>query len=167
MTTIIGPHEAAKLEHKTVLMPDSTDQYIIQLEVFHQLHCLDAIRMGIYGPEKYEKHPVMSGLWDVNGTTDYHSKSARHLCTRLTSFMDSCSKAERLLTTHSLAHCLDWIRQTLLCNAETTPIIWQFDPDRGHPTPQIPEQKMCTDWNILNGWLEEHRGADPNWQGFL
>lgn len=51
------------------------DQYVVQLDVFHQLHCLNAIRKTLY-PERY---------WDEFGdyyTSDrqrnYTSTAAKH-----------------------------------------------------------------------------------------
>ncbi|OKL57499.1 hypothetical protein UA08_06893 [Talaromyces atroroseus] len=48
--------EAAKLVNKTVPIPDYPGEYVIQLDVFHQLHCLNMIRLKLWageGPEYY------------------------------------------------------------------------------------------------------------------
>jgi hypothetical protein len=43
----IKEYEAAKLEEQSIIIP-GTNQYIIELDVHHQLHCLDALRMALF-----------------------------------------------------------------------------------------------------------------------
>ncbi|CRG92233.1 Cell surface glycoprotein 1 [Talaromyces islandicus] len=46
--------EAAKLVNKTVPIPDYPGEYVIELDVFHQLHCLNMIRLKIWAGEGYQ-----------------------------------------------------------------------------------------------------------------
>jgi tRNA uridine 5-carbamoylmethylation protein Kti12 len=39
-TSRISAEEAAKLRNETVRIPDDPENYIISIDVFHQLHCL-------------------------------------------------------------------------------------------------------------------------------
>ncbi|GAM43967.1 hypothetical protein TCE0_060r19210 [Talaromyces pinophilus] len=47
----ISMSDAAKLANKTVPIPDYPGEYVIQLDVFHQLHCLNMLRLKAWGPE--------------------------------------------------------------------------------------------------------------------
>ena len=44
----ISKEEAARLRISTTPIPGHEDLYIIQLDVFHQLHCLNSIRMAMW-----------------------------------------------------------------------------------------------------------------------
>ncbi|KAJ4470470.1 hypothetical protein J3R30DRAFT_3711809 [Lentinula aciculospora] len=48
----IPASEANKLVDKTVPIPGDEDNYIVTLEVFHQLHCLNLLRKSLY-PDHY------------------------------------------------------------------------------------------------------------------
>ncbi len=47
MDTAISDEEAKKLEDDSVLI-NGTDRYIVELDVFHQLHCLDSLRQVVF-----------------------------------------------------------------------------------------------------------------------
>lgn len=53
-------------------------------------------------------------------------------------------------------HCLDWIRQTLLCNADTTPVSWALDAIAHKPLPQLPEERICKNMEVIDQWTREH-----------
>ncbi|KAF2261377.1 hypothetical protein CC78DRAFT_356142 [Lojkania enalia] len=50
--------DATKLVNWTVPIPGDQDHYIVMLDVFHQLHCLNIIRRALY-PERYHMQ-----MWD-------------------------------------------------------------------------------------------------------
>lgn len=41
------------------------DHFVMTLDVFHQMHCLDVVRMALYR-DRYDKH-----FYFPNGTVDY------------------------------------------------------------------------------------------------
>ncbi|OCL09202.1 hypothetical protein AOQ84DRAFT_339305 [Glonium stellatum] len=48
----IDKQSATKLTHPTLGIPGDTGSYVVTLDVFHQLHCLNMIRKSLF-PEKY------------------------------------------------------------------------------------------------------------------
>ncbi|KAE9395136.1 hypothetical protein BT96DRAFT_862126 [Gymnopus androsaceus JB14] len=54
----IPASEAEKLLHKTVPIPGDEEHYIVSLDVFHQLHCLNVIRKQLY-PDYYTPEPTV------------------------------------------------------------------------------------------------------------
>lgn len=61
-------------QQKTLRLPDTTerlavpgreDKYVLTLDVFHQMHCLDVMRMALYR-DRYDKH-----FYRPDGTVDY------------------------------------------------------------------------------------------------
>jgi hypothetical protein len=59
---------AGKLPNSTVSVPGHPDQYVIKLDVFHQLYCLNLIRKALY-PDRY--HDGWRDLYGENGTVNY------------------------------------------------------------------------------------------------
>ncbi|KAF5981295.1 hypothetical protein FBULB1_4861 [Fusarium bulbicola] len=54
---------AAKLMNKTILIPGEPGQYVIELNVFHQLHCLNMIRKRLYIEDgKYDPNHKLTGI---------------------------------------------------------------------------------------------------------
>ena len=70
----ISKDEASHLLNKTLSAPEDPDTYMIQLEVFHNLHCLNMLRKTIY-PDQY---PDMVAYHD-NGTINHGTLQALHM----------------------------------------------------------------------------------------
>ncbi|KAK5994535.1 hypothetical protein PT974_05013 [Cladobotryum mycophilum] len=90
----IKKEQAAKLHTPTLAIP-GTEDYLIELDVWHELHCLNDLRKVLY-PEVY------GGLLEVtwpNGTINRNTDAFRHW-----------------------DHCIDSLRQTIMCHADVAPI---------------------------------------------
>ncbi|KAI0011126.1 hypothetical protein F4779DRAFT_626783 [Xylariaceae sp. FL0662B] len=59
---------------------------------------------------------------------------------------------QRIALTHVL-HCLDQLRQEVMCNADDTPRYAGFQEPPGTGAGQV---RMCRDWNKLEKWALEH-----------
>jgi hypothetical protein len=53
----ISKESASKLPNATAPLGADSDQHIVALDVFHQLHCLNMIRKSLY-PDYYRGHPL-------------------------------------------------------------------------------------------------------------
>ncbi|KAL8830370.1 MAG: hypothetical protein Q9191_001480 [Dirinaria sp. TL-2023a] len=54
-------------------------------------------------------------------------------------------------------HCLDAIRQDIMCNADDTPRYTGFLPKNPKvPSSGLGQVRMCRDWKKLERWAEEH-----------
>jgi len=93
--------------------------------VFHQLHCLHAIREAYYNA--------------VNTSEARHSHSSHS------------DMASHTSPAH-IRHCIDLIRQSLMCNADTTIEVKdeKINGVRGFGT-----EHQCRDWDGLVRWTEE------------
>ncbi len=74
--TAIPADDAAKLQTETLQIPGSRD-YLVQLGVFHQLHCLNALRKALY-PERY-KVDNAEIAWNHWGELQFHISTRRRL----------------------------------------------------------------------------------------
>lgn len=61
------------LPHPTLKVP-GTDEYLVQLDVWHELHCLNDLRMLLY-PERF---PGLAGVTNDKGVIDRESIEFRH-----------------------------------------------------------------------------------------
>jgi hypothetical protein len=73
--TWIGAEAASKIPNATRPLPDDPDRYIVELDVFHQIHCLNSVRKALYR-ERYKND--WRDLYK-NGEFDYTSVDANHL----------------------------------------------------------------------------------------
>ncbi|KAL3421691.1 hypothetical protein PVAG01_05847 [Phlyctema vagabunda] len=72
-TSTISEKEAKKLPHPTLPIP-GTKRYLVQLDVWHQLHCLNDLRKLLY-PDRF---PGLEELKDENGVVDMTDSVFRH-----------------------------------------------------------------------------------------
>ena len=74
--------QARLLPNATELIPGTSEEYIIELDVFHQLHCLNAVRKSLY-PERYwetyDDYYIDDGSAPGRGQRNYTSTDAKHL----------------------------------------------------------------------------------------
>ncbi|KAK7947796.1 uncharacterized protein PG986_008682 [Apiospora aurea] len=54
--------KASQLVNKTVPIPGEPGQYVIQLNVFHQLHCLNMLRKRLYSKTEYPPDHELMGI---------------------------------------------------------------------------------------------------------
>ncbi|KAK8094990.1 hypothetical protein PG997_001675 [Apiospora hydei] len=54
--------KASQLVNKTVPIPGEPGQYVIQLNVFHQLHCLNMLRKRLYSKTDYPPDHELMGI---------------------------------------------------------------------------------------------------------
>ncbi|KAK0737598.1 hypothetical protein B0T21DRAFT_439502 [Apiosordaria backusii] len=58
------------------------------------------------------------------------------------------------LTVH-VDHCLESLRQLVLCNADTNVYTLHWtDHSRLKPSVKVPQQSVCVDWEGLHGWMK-------------
>ncbi len=115
MNTHITEEEARQLPNKTVPEPPYEGSgYLIVLNVFHDLHCIDSLRLALYyflddqwnstyNPYTLFEHPD-DALW---------------------------AKGGRDLSIMHLDHCIDALRQSTQCNGDITPNVYQYSEKWG------------------------------------
>ncbi|KAF5313157.1 hypothetical protein D9619_003702 [Psilocybe cf. subviscida] len=117
--------EASILPNKTSAIPGDVDgSYISEIEVFHQLHCLNMIRQALY-PEHYPDMALGQ------------PKADEHI-----------------------GHCIDSIRQSLMCHADTSTIVWQWDEKQQKTTFRGNVAHTCRDFEAIQDWARERRYTD-------
>ncbi|KAJ0109998.1 uncharacterized protein J7T55_014800 [Diaporthe amygdali] len=125
----ISKEEAAKLHTPTLAIP-GTEDYLIELDVWHELHCLNDIRKVFY-PEVY------GGLEEVtwpNGTINRDTDAFRHW-----------------------DHCIDSLRQTIMCHADVAPIPFHVNvPDKKGIFPRLATTHTCRNFDRIQQWAKDN-----------
>lgn len=147
---MISAAEAKQLPNYTE--PIGDDQYAIIPAVFHQLHCLvsifstpstayanietnqNMIRMAL-DPEHYPSLAPAAQRWSRRGTDRKH---------------------DHLLGSAHTSHCIDSIRQTLMCGADISTLVWRRDKeDKLRPEGRV--MHTCRNFARVWEWADSHQ----------
>ncbi|KZS89128.1 hypothetical protein SISNIDRAFT_417199, partial [Sistotremastrum niveocremeum HHB9708] len=135
----ISAEEAALLPNRTEPLPnDKEGRYAISLDVFHQIHCLNYVRRALW-PERYGP-PEMGPPGIVIG-----------------------SDTEPFDHTD---HCVNILRENILCNADITPNVWQWDESRGVSFPHFDSIHTCRNFDAIRDWAMA-RKIDRVWNASI
>ncbi|KAJ7449171.1 hypothetical protein FB451DRAFT_753621 [Mycena latifolia] len=124
----ITKDEAARLPNKTHAIPGDDGHYIAELDVFHNLHCLNKVRMAL-DPDYYPD-------WRISTTNNW-------------------IPSQKNATEH-VSHCIDWIRQSIMCNGDTSVIVWQWSPFMNASIVKGNVAHTCRKFDKLQDWGKEH-----------
>ncbi|KAJ7901118.1 hypothetical protein B0H14DRAFT_3123662 [Mycena olivaceomarginata] len=110
----VSKSEVAQMTNDTWPILDEPGNYVIALDVFHQLHCLDILRQQLHPGRNYT---VRSGV--------------------------------------HLRHCIGAIRQSLMCYADISPVVWQWSTRYEEAEQRDDILHTCRDFDRLQGWARE------------
>ncbi|KAK7696234.1 hypothetical protein QCA50_000887 [Cerrena zonata] len=125
----IPKSEARLLPNKTLPIPGDEENYVAALSVFHQLHCLNILRKAL--------------------RPDYYRNS-------VTGYLAGISP--EMLPDH-LSHCVDNIRQSLMCSSDISVIVWQWDDAAQVASPRMDTVHSCRNFDKVVEWAKDHRNA--------
>ncbi|KAL7901577.1 hypothetical protein HDV63DRAFT_395008 [Trichoderma sp. SZMC 28014] len=101
--------------------------YPANVEVFHQIHCLNLIRKA---------------TWYNH---DYYRKLGA----------DEFRHPDKTLSVH-VDHCIDSLRQRLMCTADVGLVPFFWVGDDGGTDPEFSRTHTCRDFETLHDWMMEH-----------
>ncbi|KDQ29973.1 hypothetical protein PLEOSDRAFT_1037801, partial [Pleurotus ostreatus PC15] len=117
----IPKSQAKLLPNATEAIPGDEEHYAIELDVFHQLHCLNRIRKTIYSDHYPDMRISLPG-------NEIH-----------------------------MSHCLDSIRQSLMCSSDVSLIVWRWDEEAGQSFPRGDVVHRCRDFDRIKEWALENQ----------
>ncbi|KAJ8489377.1 hypothetical protein ONZ45_g11588 [Pleurotus djamor] len=120
----IPKSQAAHLPNSTEVIPGDEDHYIVELDVFHELHCLNRIRKALF-PAHYPDDT-----------------------------MDDPQIAEHI------SHCLDSVRQSLMCSSDVSTIVWKWDEKHHQAFPKGSVVHRCRDFDQIKEWALDRRTVE-------
>ncbi|KAI2626887.1 hypothetical protein GGS21DRAFT_266069 [Xylaria nigripes] len=59
-------------------------------------------------------------------------------------------------------HCIDYIRQTIMCQFDTGLVTYDWVLQHQNPTPNSNAMHMCVNWDALQGWLQSRAVDIPD-----
>ncbi|KAK7047091.1 hypothetical protein VNI00_006755 [Paramarasmius palmivorus] len=119
----ISKHEADQLPLKTVRIPNDPSHYIVELDVFHQLHCLNIIRKALHRDYYQQLHVHNGHTMESKQDEDEH-----------------------------IAHCIDHLRQSIMCASDVSTIVWQWIPERNRTMGRSGVPHTCRDFEKISEW---------------
>ncbi|KAJ7659338.1 hypothetical protein DFH06DRAFT_990005 [Mycena polygramma] len=134
--------EVVKMTNKTWPILNEEGNYVIALDVFHQLHCLVSTF--------HLRFPVVSV--DGNHFNQDTLRQQLHPGHNYT-----------LKSKVHLRHCIGALRQALMCYADTTPVVWQWSARYKEAEQRDDLVHRCRDFDAIKGWAKERSmGALPD-----
>lgn len=103
--------------------------FIGQIEVFHQLHCLDTLRQGLYFNFEYY-HTNRKGVW---------------------------ARSDAVVRKH-MGHCLDLLRVQLQCTADVglLGMLWVNATGTPEHFANFTTEHQCRDFEAIRDWAVAH-----------
>ncbi|ETS88115.1 hypothetical protein PFICI_01943 [Pestalotiopsis fici W106-1] len=117
--TRVQAEDLERINRTSVPLNDAEGGFLVNLNVFHHLHCLNKIRKQLYN-DYYQ---------------DWHSPSAQ---------------------LEHVNHCIEYLRQVVMCNADITMQTFDWIDDYRRPWPNFKIQHECKNWDALTDWAKEH-----------
>jgi Mycotoxin biosynthesis protein UstYa len=56
-----------------------------------------------------------------------------------------------------VGHCIDSLRESIMCSADITPIVWIWDEERKRSTPRLDVVHTCRNFEKLQDWGKAHK----------
>lgn len=65
-----------------------------------------------------------------------------------------------VLEPHHIDHCVDAIRQSLMCSADITPLTWLWDEEKKQALAKATLVHTCRRFDKIQEWAEQHRYSE-------
>jgi len=121
--------QAAQLTEITAPIPGMEDHYLVGIDVFHQLHCLDLLRQAVW-PDRYN--------WSTSNDKSTQRRTPRHL-----------------------DHCVDSLRQSLMCSADISTLHFEWVPKYHRNYISAKATHTCRNFEKIRQWTKDK--TVPNW----
>ncbi|KAI4868045.1 hypothetical protein F4820DRAFT_411308 [Hypoxylon rubiginosum] len=134
--TSLSKSEASRIHNKTAAARAGTDEdYPIVFTIFHDLHCLDALRLSF------------GYLRDSQWNSTYNP----YTLPWPKEFEDG------LYSVDHAYHCMNGIRQSLQCHSDVTPQVFQYVPERDMIRSNFNVLHTCRNFDAIRQWALERQ----------
>ena len=139
MNTHIAYEEASIMPNKTAPEVEADGGgYPIILNMFHDIHCLDSIRKTLW-------------FW-----LEAHWNSTHNPFTLYDTPFDALRNRGDIFETNHIDHCIDNIRQSIICNVDITPNVFQYSKEYGEIRARATVVYECRDYDLVIELAEKH-----------
>jgi len=70
---------------------------------------------------------------------------------------ENFESTHELMGIEHLSHCLDALRQSLMCSSDITPLPWKWDAQAGEAKEVAEVQHTCRNFEKVRQWAKENR----------
>ena len=141
---------------EAVALPDGG--YFATLMAWHGLHCVKRLHHYMY--EDYYFPNLTDAERLLNEVHNSEISSFNYYpCYQY--------RLQRLLIVVYTDHCLDMIRQTIMCQGDTQLLTMKWIPEARIPTGNFSSPHKCVNWEKLNSWAASRRIAQLLKPGYL
>lgn len=162
----IDERENFRMIHPTTWNRNEPNHYVVELDVFHQLHCL----VRIFNPDHGSMPLTQEFLRKCFATRCGNLKFYRGQTMNQLSggnFTSVCwwiwSAVAIQCWCAGVDHCIEHLRQALICNADTTPLRFVWDTTFSSYTLPNNQMFMCKNFEDIWSWAKSRNttGAAP------
>lgn len=149
-----------------IRFPDGS--YFSSLMVYHQLHCIVSHPQHHRGQRTIIDHGPETALQThVPGILlpKPYSRRAKHEPPSQ-QYVFPWSHVLLQANLHDSVHCLDSLRQGIMCQGDTSLLTMRWGKMQAIPLANLSSPHQCVDWNRLDAWAEE-RSVDVFQSGML
>ncbi|KAK7020928.1 hypothetical protein R3P38DRAFT_3548294 [Favolaschia claudopus] len=127
--------EAMKFPNRTSPIAGDPGYYMAELEVYHQLHCLV--------PQNQIRQALHPNHYPNWGMHTIHGVSSRQF------YID---------------HCVERIRQGIMCNVDTSVLVWEWNPTVNETRVRLRVPHQCKNFTKIHEWTRENLLTSfPRW----
>ena len=54
-------------------------------------------------------------------------------------------------------HCIDYLRQGIMCASDISPVVWKWDTETNHSRAVSTVYHTCRDFDKVNEWAKDHQ----------
>jgi hypothetical protein len=137
----IPKSSAAQLVNKTVPIPGDPGYYVVSLNVFHQLHCLVSLQFLTIFSLATSKN-----IWNLQNMVRKRLYSTQ-----------AYAADDELMGIEHIEHCIDALRQSLMCSADITPLPWTWVEEDNESKEVATVAHTCRDFEKIRGWAMENK----------
>ncbi|KAH8808793.1 hypothetical protein F5884DRAFT_793359 [Xylogone sp. PMI_703] len=119
--------EAAHIPNKTWPLLQEPGSYVANLQVFHDLHCLNMIRKSLH-PDYYKGDHWSDQLME-----------------------------DSLLGPRHAAHCIESIRHALMCMSDVSVMVWQWDDFEKRVKAIPSNARTCRNFEVIHDWALQRK----------
>lgn len=125
-------------------------------EYTHYLHCLVSILIGTY---TYLAEGTTSSVLVLNANSVFGTKNKlrQHIYPEYYGNHSFIPHRTHERTVKHLDHCIDMLRQKIMCDADISVITYNWYDDSDYPIAKFDTQHKCRDFNALQDWARERR----------
>tara|TARA_R110002003_G_scaffold3381_1_gene25262 strand:- start:10452 stop:10871 length:420 start_codon:yes stop_codon:yes gene_type:complete len=113
------------------------------VSAFHQLHCLYGLRVAYFAQVNF----LHAAKHSLDATFAYVPNA----------YLDGMSEHE--LGLHHVEHCFEYLRQSVMCAADTN-LEDTVENEGGNETMPWGKERVCRDWEAVKAWAAEWRIGD-------